>query len=130
MNDSISNNPLEALQEIKKVMQQSSRIFSLSGWSGIWAGIVALLGSLWFWWVHNNYGNIVERDTALSISNVPHSAINLQPLYRFYLDTAQKQLLIWSALVIFVVAIAGAIFFSYKKNLKKGYAVNYNEVAK
>ncbi len=36
--------PLETLQDIKRMMERSSRFISLSGWSGISAGICALLG--------------------------------------------------------------------------------------
>jgi hypothetical protein len=37
--------PLETLQDIKRMMERSSRFISLSGWSGISAGICALLGA-------------------------------------------------------------------------------------
>ncbi|WP_242696282.1 hypothetical protein [Longitalea luteola] len=37
--------PLETLQDIKRMMERSSRFISLSGWSGICAGICALLGA-------------------------------------------------------------------------------------
>jgi hypothetical protein len=37
--------PLETLQDIKKMMERSSRFISLSGWSGISAGVCALLGA-------------------------------------------------------------------------------------
>jgi hypothetical protein len=36
---------LEALQDIKRMMERSSRFISLSGWSGITAGICALTGA-------------------------------------------------------------------------------------
>jgi len=36
---------LETLQDIKRMMERSSRFISLSGWSGIAAGICALLGA-------------------------------------------------------------------------------------
>jgi len=36
--------PLETLQDIKRMMERSSRFISLSGWSGISAGVCALLG--------------------------------------------------------------------------------------
>ncbi|MCS3799850.1 hypothetical protein [Niastella sp. OAS944] len=37
--------PLETLQDIKRIMERSSRFISLSGWSGISAGICALVGA-------------------------------------------------------------------------------------
>jgi len=36
---------LEALKDIRNMMERSSRFISLSGWSGIFAGIWALMGS-------------------------------------------------------------------------------------
>ena len=39
--------PLETLQDIKRIMERSSRFISLSGLSGIAAGICALIGA-WF----------------------------------------------------------------------------------
>lgn len=40
------NNPIEDLQEIRKMMEDSSKFLSLSGLSGVFAGVVALLGAL------------------------------------------------------------------------------------
>ncbi len=37
---------LEALRDIRSMMERSSRIISLSGWSGIFAGIWALVGAV------------------------------------------------------------------------------------
>lgn len=42
--------PLEELQHIKRMMERSSRFISLSGFSGIAAGICALAGA----WITNN----------------------------------------------------------------------------
>ena len=36
---------LEALQDIRRMMERSSRFISLSGWSGMAAGICALVGA-------------------------------------------------------------------------------------
>ena len=41
------NEPLETLQDIKRIMERSSRFISLSGLSGISAGVLALVGA-WF----------------------------------------------------------------------------------
>ena len=45
-------NPLEQLQHIKSMMEKSTRFVSLSGWSGIVAGLCALVG------VYLAYGKI------------------------------------------------------------------------
>jgi hypothetical protein len=49
---------LEALQDIKRMMERSSRFISLSGLSGLSAGICALVGA-WFAhnWILDYYGN-------------------------------------------------------------------------
>jgi len=39
--------PLETLQDIRKMMEKSSRFISLSGWSGVSAGIFGLIGALY-----------------------------------------------------------------------------------
>jgi hypothetical protein len=39
------HNPLEAIQDIRRMMERSSRFISLSGWSGISAGICALVAA-------------------------------------------------------------------------------------
>jgi hypothetical protein len=39
--------PLDALQDIRKMMEKSSRFISLSGWSGVSAGIFGLIGA-WY----------------------------------------------------------------------------------
>jgi hypothetical protein len=39
------NNPIEDLQEIRKMMEDSSKFISLSGLSGIFAGLAALAGA-------------------------------------------------------------------------------------
>ncbi|HTF28095.1 MAG TPA: hypothetical protein VK625_04575 [Flavitalea sp.] len=44
-----SNQQLEALQDIKKMMERSSRFISLSGFSGISAGLCAFVGA-WLGW--------------------------------------------------------------------------------
>jgi uncharacterized membrane protein YjjP (DUF1212 family) len=50
--------PLETLQDIKRIMERSSRFISLSGWSGISAGICALIGA---WAAHTRLGSFIIR---------------------------------------------------------------------
>jgi hypothetical protein len=48
--------PIETLQDIKRIMERSSRFISLSGLSGVAAGICALIGSVIAWqWLDNYY---------------------------------------------------------------------------
>ncbi|HUR11861.1 MAG TPA: hypothetical protein VM012_10855 [Flavitalea sp.] len=41
----VQNQPIETLEEIKRIMERSSRFISLSGWSGISAGVCALIAA-------------------------------------------------------------------------------------
>ena len=49
--------PLETLQDIKRMMERSSRFISLSGWSGISAGICALAGA---WVAHSRIASYLK----------------------------------------------------------------------
>ena len=50
------NQHLDALQDIRRMMQRSSRFISLSGLSGIAAGIWALIGAYFAYdWIHEYY---------------------------------------------------------------------------
>ena len=40
------NEPLETLTEIRSLMERSSRFISLSGLSGVFAGLFALIGTI------------------------------------------------------------------------------------
>ena len=70
-----SNQSLEALQDIKKMMERSSRFISLSGFSGISAGLCAFVGA-WLGWreienyklgkgVYNGGRSVLELEMAL-----------------------------------------------------------------
>lgn len=115
MNDNISDNPLAALQEIKKVMQQSTRVLSLSGWSGIWVGLVAILATSYATTIlHTN--QVIWNPTNDILLNILASEVLLKNL-------------IILALVTFLVAVSGAIFFTLRKNNKLGAPSNFNAIA-
>lgn len=116
MKDNIADNPLAALAEIKKMMQSSARIFSLSGWSGVWAGIIALLGVAYVRFAHP----AIAQQFELSIANNQRLIIS---------NTLKGELTVATVLV-FCISVIGALFFSIRKNKKQGYASNYNEVGK
>lgn len=42
----MSQNPIESLNEIKSMMQRSSKFTSISGWSGVWVGTIGLISAL------------------------------------------------------------------------------------
>ncbi|TXE08106.1 hypothetical protein FUA26_12280 [Seonamhaeicola algicola] len=52
-----SKDYLKDIGEIKDLMNKSSRFISLSGLSGVLAGMYALIGSAFAYWLVNNYSN-------------------------------------------------------------------------
>jgi len=95
-----SQNPsLETLQDIKRMMERSSRFISLSGLSGLSAGICALLGAyIAHGWIDEYYhGNI-----ALSIL---------------------KWQLVILALVVLAVALTSSLYFTWRKAKKNSLPV-------
>lgn len=97
---------LQVLADIKSIMDRSSRVLSLSGWSGIWAGLVALAAT----------GIAYRKSVDVSFSE----GQAVQPLV---------QELVLLALLTLVVAVAGVFYFSYRKNKKQGQ-VTFNAAAR
>jgi hypothetical protein len=57
-----SGQPIETLQDIKRIMERSSRFISLSGLSGVAAGICAIIGSWFAWqWLDSYYHDYDHR---------------------------------------------------------------------
>ncbi|HSF44679.1 MAG TPA: hypothetical protein VLA58_01670 [Chitinophagaceae bacterium] len=92
---STSQQNLEALQDIRKMMDRSSRFISLSGWSGIVAGAFAL-GGVWF------------ADRKLSASYDEPAVLHSD--------------LMTIAAVVFTGAFLSAILLTYLKSRKQGVA--------
>ena len=96
---------LQELHHIKKMMEQSSRFISLSGLSGIAAGVCALIGA----WVTNNF--IGRNEVALtrqSINN-PDSI-----LHGDFINSRILQI----AFITFVAAFLSAFIFTYRRSKK------------
>lgn len=94
---------LEAIQDIRKMMERSSRFISLSGWSGISAGLSALIGAF--------------------IAKKRIDAYFADYSYTESCPSCLKSELITIAAIVFVVALAGAFFFTYVKARKEGVAI-------
>ncbi len=92
---------LEALEEIRNIMDRSVRFISLSGWSGIWAGCTALAGSfIAYRWMLNPDFKYIR--TAFS-----EGSIN-------YFDPYITRFIILG-IAVFIIAFAGGLFFTWKK---------------
>ena len=100
------NQTFDTLQDIKKMMEKSSRFISLSGWSGVAAGLCALAGA----WVTAERIECWKSGDCVSLSN-------------FVDDSAMTTTLIMIALVTFVAAFISAFFFTWLRSKKTGVAV-------
>jgi hypothetical protein len=100
--------PLETLQDIKSMMERSSRFISLSGWSGISAGICALLGA----WLALT--KISEYKIATNNTGTPFSS---EALYEL-----SKELIVIAA-AVFIAAFISAFIFTYLRSKKAGIQI-------
>ena len=53
-----SVNPKEDIQAIREIMERSSKFLSLSGLSGVFAGVCALIGAAVAWFVVLDSGGV------------------------------------------------------------------------
>ncbi len=95
---------LETLHDIKRMMERSSRFISLSGWSGITAGICALAGAAFARQRINHYYQSEYRQLTGAITKLKYDLITI-------------------AILTFVAAFILAIFFTYLKSRKEGVAI-------
>ena len=101
---------LDNLHEIRNLMEKSSRFLSLSGLSGISAGIIALIGAA----VAFFYLNFDERYFNISQYFQDHMHHQMQSGIGF---------LVLDAIFILVLALAAGLYFTTRKARKKGLRV-------
>lgn len=83
---------LEALQDIRRIMDRSSRFISLSGLSGVSAGVFALIGAYFAYdWIWEYYVRYNERGY----------------------DPKDFQQLKWSLIALAAAVLTGALAFAY-----------------
>jgi hypothetical protein len=99
----------EDLKTIKKIMEESSRFLSLSGLSGIFAGLLAIAG-----------GCIVHFE--IMKNKILLSSKILAYLSPKEISSIKFQLLTVALLVLFF-ALAGALYFSFRKARQKGQKI-------
>jgi hypothetical protein len=95
---------LEAIKDIRKIMERSSRFISLSGWSGISAGVCALAGA----WVANTRLKEYYLNEYASAGRCP---------------SCLKQDLMLIAAIVFVAAFSSAMLFTFIKSRKEQVAI-------
>ena len=96
---------IKEIAEIRNMMERSSRFLSLSGLSGVFAGVVALAGSIIAYNILD-YGKI-RYDEYLYFLNPAHGVDIVISL--FYLG-----------ILVLILALGGGFFFSWRKARKKG----------
>ena len=106
-----SDQSLQTLQHIKSMMERSSRFISLSGWSGISAGICALAGA----WL------AVTRMAAYKASYHSPDERGASTLPAVRNNLVMELLLI--AIGVFIAAFVSAFIFTYIKSRRAGIAI-------
>jgi hypothetical protein len=93
---------LQDIEEIRSLMEKSSKFISLSGWAGIFAGVFALLGS----YIALTYLDFNPQSLSVDTENNPFQ---------------QKQIfsLVQLALLVFLLAISFALFFTHRRAKRK-----------
>jgi hypothetical protein len=103
---------LETLQDIKRMMERSSRFISLSGLSGISAGICALIGAWLAYPYVFGYKNLFIDDRAAAAQAIAGS-------YGIFLNIW----LFWIAAGTFAAALISAFIFTYLKSKREGIPI-------
>ena len=93
---------LQDIEEIRSLMEKSSKFISLSGWAGIFAGVFALMGSY----------------IALTYLDFNPQSLSLDPESNPF---QQKQIfsVVQLALLVFLLAISFALFFTHRRAKRK-----------
>jgi len=102
---------LEAIHDIRSMMEKSSRFISLSGLSGISAGIIALLGALFISWyfqmpLHKDYPTLYDRI-------LQGGRWDIDPII----------LTLGTACLIAILAVLAGIFFTTRKAKQNGLKI-------
>ena len=91
---------LDDLSEIRQIMERSTRFLSLSGLSGVFAGLFALAGTLAAWLYMHTNGLYYDENFRMI-----RGEAMLSP----------RMFLLLDASVVLVMALASTLFFSYRK---------------
>ena len=93
----MNENPIDSLNEIKSMMQRSTKFTSISGWSGIWVGTIGLISATIAYFI------IMESKMRL---------FSLQP------DNKRDMLLVLLGFLTLVFACLGGFYFMIRKSTK------------
>jgi hypothetical protein len=99
-------NPNEDIQAIREIMERSSKFLSLSGLAGVFAGIIALTGTAFAWFIVLDSGQTPYAGL-LALNGGPGVA------------AAWSSLALIAAIVL-LLAVSGAVCLSYRMARKAG----------
>ena len=111
---------LEALQDIKRIMERSSRFISLSGWSGIAAGLCALVGA----WLAVGRMSVYKMTDRLTDTGSYRSHT-----YRSEFRSELEYQLLYIAAGVLAAAVVLAFLFTYIRSKKNNLPI-WNKTAK
>lgn len=100
----------QTLQDIRNLMERSTKFISLSGLSGIVAGLLALIGS---GFAHYYWGQELYEGNYYRLVFLPDGHLNYDFILFFLVD----------ALLVLLLSIGFGIFFSVQKARRKGIKV-------
>ncbi len=101
---------LNQLSEIKALMERSSRCLSLSGLSGVAAGLIALLGGSYAWWYMGEGSFVSPIEVSNCFLTLP---VNSESFIHVAIVAAAT----------LVLALSLAFFFTLKNSRKKGLKI-------
>ncbi len=121
MND--QKQTIETLNHIKTMMERSSRFISLSGWSGVAAGITALVGA---WLAHpyihgQKFNGSFIKDYYENIA--PGKSDTVVVKFSDFVSAFLNTPLFWVAIGTFFVALISSFLFTYFKSKKQGLTI-------
>jgi hypothetical protein len=93
---------LQDIEEIRSLMEKSSKFISLSGWAGIFAGIFALMGS----YIALTYLDFNPQSLSVDSKSDPFQQTQIFSVVQL-------------ALLVFLLAISFALFFTHRRAKRK-----------
>ncbi len=101
-----NSQPVEDIRTIRKMMEESTRFLSLSGLSGIFAGVFAICGAFIAYFLILNKGGISYNEYILNISGQESVSLRLK--------------LAADAICVLVFSVLGSLYFSVHKARRDG----------
>lgn len=109
----MKQNPHDQLKEIRSLMEKSSRFMSLSGWTGIMAGIYSLLGAAAAYYFLNLNDKLIVNP--IKNRDVYNNRIEFTDIFH-----GLNFILIIIATIVVILSAATAFFQSNVKSQKQG----------